>query len=271
MTAACRPKDFRSSVPSALGRDGRLSDGSPMWTRGVMLICAMVMLGSARAPSRVVVWAWERPEDLRFVGDAADVAIQSGFIVLSGDGVQARGRRFPLRMSGRPTTALVHIQIDRGRPLAWTLTQRREAAQAVLAFGQAVGADRLQVDFEVRRSERGALLDLLSDVRRGLPKEKRLSMTALASWCETETWLNAAPVDEIAPMLFRLGPGGQRLKAKLAAGGDFANPRCRSALAVSTDAPLARAPHDGRRVYLFDPQSWTEPDYAALRKETARW
>jgi len=231
----------------------------------------MVMLGSARAPGRVVVWAWERPEDLRFVGDAADVAIQSGFIVLSGDGVQVRGRRFPLRMAGRPSAALVHVQIDHARPLAWTLAQRREAAQAVLAFGQAAGADRLQVDFEVRRSERGVLLDLLSDVRRGLPKDKQLSMTALASWCETEDWLKAAPVDEIVPMLFRMGPGGEPLKAKLEAGGDFANPRCRTALAISTDAPLAYAPADGRRVYLFDPHSWTEPDYAAVREEAARW
>jgi hypothetical protein len=242
-----------------------------MWARGLMLVCAMVMLGSARAPSRVVVWAWERPEDLQFVGGAADVAIQSGFVVLSGDGVQARGRRFPLRMSGRPTTAVVHVQIDHGRPLAWTPDQRREAAQAVLALGQVAGADRLQVDFEVRRSERRVLLDLLSDVRRGLPKDKPLSMTALASWCETETWLDAAPVDEITPMLFRMGPGGRALKAKLEAGGDFANPRCRSALAVSTDAPLTHAPSDGRRLYLFDPHSWTEPDYAALREETSRW
>jgi len=236
-----------------------------------MLICAMVMLGSARAPGRVVVWAWERPEDLRFVGDAADVAIQTGFVVLSGDRVQARGRRFPLRMSGRPSTALVHVQIDRGRPLAWTPDQRREAAQAVLAFSQVAGANVVQVDFEVRRSERGVLLDLLSDVRRGLPKDKRLSMTALASWCDTETWLASAPVDEIVPMLFRMGPGGPPLKAKLEAGGDFANPRCRTALAVSTDAPLARAPADGRQIYLFDPHSWTEPDYAALREETEQW
>jgi hypothetical protein len=236
-----------------------------------MLVFAMVMLGSARAPGRVVVWAWERPEDLRFVGDGADVAMQSGFIVLSGDGVRARGRRFPLQMSGRPSTVLVHIQIDRGRPLAWTPDQRRETAEAVLAFGQAAGADRLQVDFEVRRSERSVLLDLLSDVRRGLPKDKQLSMTALSSWCETETWLDAAPVDEIVPMLFRMGTGGQALKAKLEAGGDFANPRCRTALAVSTDAPLARAPAVGRRLYLFDPHSWTEPDYAALRRETERW
>ncbi len=242
-----------------------------MWARGVMLVFAMVMLGSARAPGRVVVWAWERPEDLRFVGDGADVAMQSGFIVLSGDGVRARGRRFPLQMSGRPSTVLVHIQIDRGRPLAWTPDQRRETAEAVLAFGQAAGADRLQVDFEVRRSERSVLLDLLSDVRRGLPKDKQLSMTALSSWCETETWLDAAPVDEIVPMLFRMGTGGQALKAKLEAGGDFANPRCRTALAVSTDAPLARAPAVGRRLYLFDPHSWTEPDYAALRRETERW
>jgi hypothetical protein len=60
------------------------------------------------------------------------------------------------------------------------------------------------------------------------------------------------------------------LKAKLEAGGDFANPRCRTALAISTDAPLARAPA-GRRVYLFDPRSWTLPDYEAVEQRIARW
>jgi hypothetical protein len=174
-------------------------------------------------------------------------------------------------MSGRPTTAVVHVQIDRRRPLAWTPDQRRQAAEAVLAFGGAPRVGRLQVDFEVRQSERHVLLDLLADVRRGLPRDKRLSMTALASWCETETWLEAAPVDEIVPMLFRMGPDGEPLKAKLEAGGDFAEPRCRTALAVSSDTPLIRAPADGRRLYLFDPHSWTQGDYTALRYRIARW
>ena len=87
-------------------------------------------------------------------------------------------------------------------------------------------------------------------------------MNALASWCETETWVDGAQADEIVPMVFRMGSEGERLKARLAAGEDFANPRCRAAIGISTDTPLARIP-GGRRVYVFNPHSWTPADIAA--------
>ena len=94
-------------------------------------------------------------------------------------------------------------------------------------------------------------------------------MTALASWCG-EDWLGAAPVDEVAPMLFRMGPAGEVVKATLAAGGDLRDPRCRTALAVSTDAPMARSP-TGRRVYLFSPRSWTAAEFESERRQVATW
>lgn len=145
-----------------------------------------------------------------------------------------------------------------------------QVAQAALRLARRPGVRRLQMDFEVRASERPILLAVLRGVRAGLPEGIELSMTALASWCDTETWLDEAPVDEIVPMLFRMGPGGERLKARLAAGGDFANPRCRRALAVSADTPLARAPA-GRRVYLFNPRSWTAASFERVRREVAAW
>ncbi len=91
-------------------------------------------------------------------------------------------------------------------------------------------------------------------------------MTALASWCETETWLADAPVDEIVPMLFRMGRGGDRLRGKLAAGGDFNDPRCRTAVGISTDTPVVVPP--GRRVYVFNPRSWDAAAITALQHRT---
>jgi hypothetical protein len=231
---------------------------------------AWLAAAAADAEPRLAVWAWERPEDLRFLPNGVEAAAQSGFVVLTGDGVFARARRFPLRMAGEPTTAVVHVQIDPRRRLVWSPRQRAEAAQAVLALARQPWARRVQVDFEVRRSQRQVLLDLLGDVRAGLPRGMPLSMTAIASWCETETWLNRAPVDEIVPMLFRMGSGGVGLRAKLAAGGDFALPACRSAYAVSTDERLVRAPA-GRRIYLFSPRSWTAQSFETLRRRIGRW
>jgi hypothetical protein len=226
---------------------------------------------NAQAAPRLVLWAWERPEDLRFAGPDVEVAAQTGFVALRGEGVWSRGRRFPLKAApGQPTTAVVHVQIEGHEPLAWTPDQRRAAARAVLAYARQPWARRVQVDFEVRRSQRQVLLDLLADVRAGLPRGTILSMTALASWCETEDWLSAAPVDEIVPMLFRMGPPGEAIRERLAEGRDFTNPRCREAVAISADTPLPRLP-SGRRIYLFSPRSWSARDFQQMRRRVEAW
>jgi hypothetical protein len=228
-------------------------------------LCLLSGATSRRAAPQLVIWAWERPEDLRFANRDAEVAVQMGFIALSGERIEIRGRGHPLLAApGQVATAVVHIEIDHRRPLVWTPAAEAEVAHAVVDLARVSGARRLQVDFEVRASERPILLGLLRAIRAELPPGIVLSMTALASWCETEDWLGEAPVDEVVPMLFRMGRG-DALKAKLAAGGDFANPRCRQALAISTDAPLGRIPNR-RRVYLFNPRSWTAGDFAAVRR-----
>jgi hypothetical protein len=243
--------------------------------RARLLLLSLLAAGSCRQaapppPPELVLWAWERPEDLRFAGATAEVAVQTGFVELSGDGIEARGRYFPLKAAAAPETAVVHVQIDHERPLEWTTQLRARASAAVLHYAAAVPAPRVQIDFEVRASERQVLLDLIGDVRLGLPRGKLLSMTALGSWCDTEGWLERAPVDEIVPMLFRMTVGGAALRKRLAAGGDFRNPRCRAALGVATDSLIVRAP-PGRRVYLFNPRSWTEADFEKARRGVEAW
>jgi hypothetical protein len=242
--------------------------------RAPVVIAALLALAacgtSKPPPSTLIVWAWERPEDLRFLGDHAEVAVQTGFIELSGQTIFSRGRRFPLLTTRPPTTTVVHVQIDPALPLEWTPALRARTVAAILHYASAAPARRVQVDFEVRASQRAVLLEVLRDVRAGLPKDTTLSMTALASWCDTETWLEAAPVDEIAPMLFRMTQAGEPLRRRLEAGHDFRNPKCRKALALSTDTPIVRAP-PGRRVYLFAPHSWTEADFEAARRQVGGW
>jgi hypothetical protein len=229
----------------------------------VAVLVALAAAAPARAQPALVLWAWERPEDLRTAGPDVEVAAVVGFVQLTGASLWARGRRFPLQTApGVRRTAVVHVQIDPGQPLAWTPALRARAAQTVLAYARTPGFQAVQIDFEVRESQRQVLLDLVHDVRAGLGGNVPLSMNALASWCETETWVDAAQADEIVPMVFRMGAEGERLKARLAAGADFANPRCRAAIGISTDTPLARIP-GGRRVYVFNPHSWTPADIAA--------
>ena len=236
------------------------------------LLAVLLCAGSAEAADRpLVVWAWERPEDLSFLPAGVEVAAHMAFVEVVGDQVVPRGRRHSLRVAeGHPSTAVAHVQIDRRRPLAWSDRTTQLVAQAVLASAEAPWVRTLQLDFEVRASEREHLLAVVRAVRLGLRPGVRLSMTALASWCDTEAWLAAAPVDEVVPMLFRMGPGGARIRNKLAAGGDFAAPQCRLALGMATDTPLDGAPA-GRRVYLFNPRSWTPAAFEAARARVQAW
>ena len=68
-------------------------------------------------------------------------------------------------------------------------------------------------------------------------------------------------MDEIVPMLFRMGRDGFRLRARLAAGGDFRLPACRGAVGVSMDAPVTVPP--GRVVYVFNPRPWDDASLSA--------
>ena len=229
----------------------------------MLLVATVLAAAPAGAQPSRVVWAWERPEILNTLPPDVGIAAVTGFIRLRGNAIVVRrGRRFPLVVAlGRPAPiAVVHIEVDQGRPLEWSPALADQVVGAALAFTR--GTAQVQVDMEVRTSQRGALLDVLRGVRAGLPAGTTLSMTALASWCENEVWLDAAPVDEIVPMLFRMGSGGHRLRAKLAAGGDFTQPRCRRALGIATDTPAVLPP--GRRVYIFNPRPWDAAAIAVL-------
>jgi hypothetical protein len=231
------------------------------------LAAALACAPRATAAPALVLWAWERPEDLSSAPANVEVAAVEGFVQLTGDRLWGRARRFPLKTTpGARRIAVVHVQIDESRPLVWSPALRARTASAVLAYARQPGFDGVQIDFEVPASDRQVLLDLAHDVRAGLPPGTPLSMNALASWCETENWIDAAPVDEIVPMVFRLGAGGAKLKAKLETGGDFADRRCRGAIGVATDTRLVTFPRD-RRVYVFNPHSWTPAAIAGAVKD----
>lgn len=236
-----------------------------------VIVCASFS-GSIRAPAHEipattpVIWLWERPEDVRFATPDITVAVLAGSVRLAGDRVDAVPRLQPARLTPtQPVIGVVHVEIDQTHKPLWTEAQRHDTAQAVLRLFANPRFSEWQIDFEIRASERRILLDLLTDIRKNLRADHRLSMTALASWCDTETWLDSAPVDDIVPMMFRMGPAGAPIKDRLAHGGDWRSPRCRQSIGVATDTPPDALPAN-RRVWMFNPRPWTAEDLTALRK-----
>jgi len=246
--------------PARLGFP-RLKPGAiGTWCATVPLL--FVIACTPAPPPTPVLWAWERPEDLRFLAPGeAEVAVLVGTLRLDGPRVDTHPRSVPLHVEPKiPVTAVVRIE---AQP-----TASRDAAQRELAADWIVElADRpafagLQLDFDARASERDFYRSLLTELR---PRFKKMAITALASWCfESGDWLASLPVDEITPMLFRMGPGGGAYLDQLDRDGEFPNPLCRQSVGVSTDEPLRWRPR-APRLYVFHPRPWTSADWRAFQ------
>lgn len=211
---------------------------------------------------RTMVWAWERPEKLDFIDPReVGVAFLARTIYIRGGVVTVRPRLQPLMVT--PGTALMAVVRIESHGVA--SASRAEVEHAILDATELRGVRALQIDYDARASERDFYRALLVDVRRVLPSSMPLSMTALASWCESDNWISGLPVTEAVPMLFRMGAG-----ESYQPGEDFRPGVCRSSVGISTDEPLPAIPR-GRRVYIFHPRSWSAIELRAAVQEVHRW
>jgi len=209
----------------------------------------------------VVLWAWERPEDLRFLKPGeAEVAVLAATIRLRDDRADAHPRRVPLRVEpGLPVTAVVRIEMGAAPTL--DERQRQRTAGWIREVAKRPQYVALQIDFDAPESARNFYRELLLELR---PDFERLTMTALASWCfEADSWLGDLTVDEITPMLFRMGPGGEAYLRQLERHGRFPQARCRGSIGIATDEPLRWRP-GASRLYVFHPEAWTRQAYRAV-------
>jgi hypothetical protein len=233
------------------------------------LVGALLLL-SACAPRpdplpgfpRIFLWAWERPEDLRFLNPrAAGVAFLARTVCPREDGVAMRPRMQPLLVA--PDAVLMAVvRVESVGHAAHA--NPASTAQAIAEAVNQPGVRALQVDFDAVVSERDFYRAMLVDLRRRVPARVPISITALASWCESDGWISGLPVAEAVPMLFRMGPD------HYSPGSDFGSSLCRSSVGVSTDELPERVPR-GRRVYVFHPRAWSAGDVQAALAEVARW
>ncbi|HJQ37421.1 MAG TPA: hypothetical protein VKB93_09800 [Thermoanaerobaculia bacterium] len=202
------------------------------------------------AVSSIIPWAWERREDLRFLGEHHTVAYYAGLITLDHDRVTINPRRNPLLLAAK-THRVAVVRIETKQPTL-DAKQRRATLEAIRNLYS--NAEELQIDFDATTTERAFYRALLFDIRRNI--DARLTITALASWCIGDRWIRDLPIDDAIPMLFRMGGDARAIRARLARGEDFVEPRCRASIGVALDEPLP-VPR-ARRVWVFHSKPWTE-------------
>jgi hypothetical protein len=218
----------------------------------------------------VILWAWERPENLEFIDSKQfGVAFLAQTLVLRGDDVKVNLRHQPLIVS--PQTKLIavtRIEAEKATGLRPTMSdrQRNRLTSSVLKTLDLGNVRAIQIDFDVVSSERQFYRSLLNQIRERLPQNVPLSMTALASFCVGDRWLDDLPVDEAIPMIFRMGTDNDKIRDFLAHGYDFKEPLCRKSYGLALDEPLQATLNPIRRMYLFNKQRWTPQDLVRFQE-----
>jgi hypothetical protein len=220
----------------------------------------------------IILWAWERPEDLRFINPReVGIAVLANTVQLAGADAHLRQRMQPMASSKDASViAVTRIETSRENRPVLSIEQRDKIIAAVLQVTRNPRTVAVQIDFDALESERGFYKNLLIELRNQLPAEMPLSMTALASWCLYDNWIDDLPVDEAVPMLFRMGVDTERVRAAIEAGGNFRSSLAQQSVGISTDEPLSRLP-SRRRVYIFSERAWTKEAADTIIREVKRW
>src|ERR1039457_1174422 len=234
-------------------------------------VCALLFVTACRRQPdplagfpRVVLWAWERPDDLRFIDpERTGVAFLARSIEWRDGRVTARPRKQTLRFP--PSTVL--MAVVRMESFSPPLPDPAAVTAEIAGVGNIQGVRAVQIDFDARRSEREWYTDVIRRVRGAIKPGMPLSITALASWCEGDPWIRDLPVNDAVPMLFRMGPGERWT------GRDFSIPVCRSSIGLSTDELPASLPSGlrGRRLFVFHAAAWSVESYRGVNQVARRW
>ena len=215
---------------------------------------------------RKIVWAWERPEDLRFLDPKEfGVAFLAQTIFLENDRVMPTQRRQPLDVSpGTYLIAVTRIETNKegGKRPAFDAEMASKTAVLIRNTLDLPDVKGMQVDFDAVSSERAFYWTLMNELRQKTPEGAALTMTSLASWCTGDAWFNDFPVDEAVPMVFQMGTDQEKIKTYLRSGNDWREPLCRGSYGISVDEGLFDGIKRERRTYYFKSGRWTIVDLA---------
>lgn len=232
------------------------------------------------SPPQLMLWAWERPEDLRFIDTkTTGVAYLAATIKIKNDKVTYISRHQPLQVI--PATYMMPVvRIESNGSLNESNQQIINEIVSLLPKFLKPHVRGFQFDFDARKSERAWYKNFLVKARATLPQEIYLSMTSLASWCLGDDWISGSnlPVDEVVPMFFEMGADNKPIADLLDKGNTFGHSY--QALGISDKDPainrligksVAGILKPGARVYMFSRSPWNQKKAQNLIQEVNNW
>ena len=215
-----------------------------------------------------ILWAWERPEDLRFLDPKEfGVAYLAQTLFLQNEEIIFKPRRQPLEIA--PETYLIAVtrietSKDGGKRPPFSPSQVEKIVNLVKNTLERPNVKAVQIDFDAVASERKFYRELINKLKNRLPTDTPLTMTALASWCVGDAWFNDFPVDEAVPMAFEMGADNDKIRSFLTDGNDWQEPLCKGSYGISVSEPLNVNFKPNRRFYYFKYRAWEKSDLEKL-------
>lgn len=223
-----------------------------------------------RVEPNIVIWAWERPEDLRFLDpNHHAVAFLAQTLIVQGDDVVFQPRRQPIQFSpGTHLIGVTRIETSRDNAKRPSLSQNQQKTivDYLKKSIELPNVKAVQIDFDAVESEREFYRDLITETRNAISPNISLTITALTSWCLGDKWLHGLPIDDAVPMLFDIGPNRKEVTDLLRRREDFNEPKCRNSYGLSVNEPPIAGLKKDRRIYLFKSAAWTPSDLGTIDK-----
>jgi hypothetical protein len=228
----------------------------------VMVSILTLSFGALCAPAGIsaskndIPWLWDR---VWRVPPSQEVSLLMENIELRGSTMTARGRTTaPIIPSGTVVTPLIHVEVNVFEPPKSPERFNDKILEVVLGMASRSTSGWVQLDYEARPSGQQAYKDLVRRIRDALPKDVRLSVTALAWWCRSSSWLDDLQADEVVPMFFRMGRDSKAMKSILSDAPERLHPKCRtSVIGISKQEPVgADVINRYQKRYWFDNTAW---------------
>jgi hypothetical protein len=226
---------------------------------GIVLLCLFSFFfgvsPSAVASPQVVFWSWLRDDDLHNAPGA--VAYLVGRCVVSEQTIKVTPRLNKLILPPKAELYAV-VRIETENPSMRTI---EPLVSDILALVQRrAPVSGIQIDYDARLRERDFYRALMKTLRQRMPKQLKLSMTALASWCLQDDWLACMPADEVVPMVFSMGADQKRV-LNLLKDRRLKVPFGPSCVGLRIDEPLSfqqviKDADKYERIYLFSSKGW---------------
>lgn len=222
----------------------------------LLALPTLLIASQTTTTPRIWLWAWDRPEDLRFLNpNEAGVAFFVLGIRIREKAINLRPRTAPLRLvAGMHRIAVVRLDVVPRDISDALLSQVVEAIKGIAIVPDIEG---IQLDFDALRSQRPFYRKLVDRLKRDGQIRVPITITALASWCMGDHWIGDLSVDGTVAMLFQMGPEAGETLAWLSKARPLHGAK-EGALAwgLSTDQPLPLPPPSDAQVFLFHPHAW---------------